>query len=92
MKWLGWLHKSRSPICVEIFSKSDCHLCDEMSDAFHGLQNEFPMTITYTDITSDEALFEKYRYDIPVVFVNGRKAFKHRTTTDAIRKRLRREI
>lgn len=92
MKWFAWFSKTKSRIHIEFFTKSDCQLCDEMSDAILALQNEFPMTIKYKDITLDQDLFEKYRYDIPVVFINGRKAFKHRATIDNIRKRLRREM
>ena len=43
------------------------------------------------DVDSAPELIEKYGGDVPVLFINGRKAFKYRVTVKELKKRLRRE-
>lgn len=76
---------------IEIYSKPDCHLCDEAKAVLRAAQQKIPFTLTEIDIQSDPALFERYRYDIPVVFIDGSKAFKHRIDPKALEQRLRRD-
>ena len=40
------------------------------------------------DITSDESIFEKYKNEIPVLTINGRKAFKARATAAELKKKI----
>jgi hypothetical protein len=48
--------------------------------------NEY--TLQEIDIESDIALLRRYRYDIPVITINGVEAFRHRVTADEFRRRL----
>ncbi|RMG21647.1 MAG: glutaredoxin family protein [Deltaproteobacteria bacterium] len=75
---------------VEIFGKADCPLCDEALEAARLARGKVPFELRYVDITSDAALFERYRYEIPVVHVDGFRAFKHRVDPDALAARVRR--
>ncbi|HYV44419.1 MAG TPA: glutaredoxin family protein [Myxococcaceae bacterium] len=77
---------------IEIYTKSQCPLCDEAKEVLAQVRRRFPFELREVDITRDPALFEEYRYDIPVVFVNGRKAFKHRLDAKVVEARLRREV
>jgi len=45
--------------------------------------------VTETDIDADPDLSAKYGHDIPVLFVNGSKAFKHRASVRELGRRLR---
>ncbi len=74
---------------VEIYSKPGCHLCDEAKAVLLAVQRRIPFDLIEIDIERDPALFERYRYDIPVVFVDGHKAFKYRLTEEALERRLR---
>lgn len=65
-------------IRVEIFSKPNCHLCDLAKNTIFDISKEFDLKITVTDITSNQELFEKFKYDIPVVYINNKIAFKHK--------------
>ena len=78
-------------IRVEIYSKSDCPLCDEAKAVLLEVRRDVEFELVEVDITLDPALFERYRCDIPVVFVNAKKAFKHRLEARAGRERLARE-
>ena len=75
---------------VEIYSKPDCPLCDEAKAVLREVQQRVPFELVEVNIESDPALFERYRYDIPVVFIGGQKAFKHRLNAHLVEERLRR--
>ncbi len=66
---------------VTIYSKPGCHLCEEVKEVIvnAGCPVEFRLEIV--NIEQDAELYERFRDDIPVVFINGLKAFKHRVTT-----------
>lgn len=48
--------------------------------------NQYPIEIEELNIEEDEGLFEKYRDEIPVIFLNGRKLFKYRIDEKKLRK------
>jgi len=77
---------------VEIYSKPQCPLCDEAKEVLARVRRRISFELKEVDITGDAALFQLHRYDIPVVFVNGRKAFKHHLDEQAVEDRLRREL
>lgn len=52
---------------------------------------EYDLLLEEVDISSDEALEARFGVEIPVLFINDRKAFKVRVTAAELRKRLRRE-
>ncbi len=73
---------------VEIYSKPECHLCDEAKSILLKVQKEIPFEVCEINITSDQKLFNKFKEQIPVIFVNGRKAFKFRINENELRRRL----
>ena len=73
---------------VEILTRTGCHLCDEMKQALKQAATGLDVRLTEIDIDADEELTAKYGHDIPVLFVNGSKAFKHRATAAELKKRL----
>ena len=74
---------------VVIYSRPGCHLCDEVKKVIQasGFNEEY--TLEEINIESDPDLLERYRYDIPVITINGVEAFRHRLTSDEFRKKLR---
>ena len=75
---------------VEIYSKPDCSLCEEAKEILREVATRVAFRLTEINIETDPALFERFRYDIPVVFIDGQKAFKHRLERRALEARLRR--
>ena len=51
---------------------------------------EFPLEIEEVDVDGAPDLKKKYGNEVPVLFINGRKAFKYRVTERELKKRLRR--
>lgn len=62
--------------------RARCHLCHIAHATLLDAQHETPFSLTLVDIDSDEALREEHWADIPVVEINGQKAFKYRMSKD----------
>lgn len=73
---------------VVLYGKPDCELCDEMKAVAEEVRRTMPFTLEIVDITDDASLTAAYGHDIPVLTVDGRKAFKHRLDAAALRRRL----
>jgi glutaredoxin len=71
---------------VKILSKQDCHLCDEAKETIERVTKRLPIEVEMIDIEKDPELLNQYRYDIPVIFLNDRKIFKHRVDEDKLKK------
>ena len=65
-------------INVTIYSKTDCHLCVEAKEVMRGAGCSNLYTLAEVNIESDPELFARYRYDIPVIMIDGTEAFRHR--------------
>jgi glutaredoxin len=63
---------------VIIYSRPGCHLCDEAKAAIMGAGCSDSFTLEEINIESDEELLRKYKYDIPVIAINGVEWFRHR--------------
>lgn len=65
---------------IVIYSKPECHLCDSAKYVIEKAGERFELDIREVDISvaGHEALFERYKHDIPVVFVNREERFRWR--------------
>jgi hypothetical protein len=70
---------------VELYSKEDCHLCDEAAVVLEKVQKEIPFTLKVHKLIPGEAYFEEYKEDFPVIHVNKRFAFKHRLNENRLK-------
>ena len=60
---------------LRLYSKPGCSLCDQARDILEQVRTRIPFELVEEDIRADPALFSAYRYDIPVVLVDGQPAF-----------------
>jgi len=67
---------------VIIYSRPGCHLCDEAKAAIQNSGCSDRFTLEEVNIESDEELLRKYKYDIPIVMIDGVEAFRHRVNVD----------
>ena len=79
-----------APPTVEILSKPDCHLCHEAKALLQALQADHPFSLHELNVTTRADLLERYGEEIPVVFINGRKAFKYHVDPKQFVRALRR--
>jgi glutaredoxin len=71
---------------VIIYSRPGCHLCDEAKAAITNAGCGDQFTLEEVNIESDEELLRKYKYDIPVIAIDGVERFIHRVNpSDFIR-------
>ena len=64
-------------VAVVLYGAPGCHLCDVAKDVLDQQRELLGFDLELIDISSDEQLEARYREQIPVVFVAGRKAFKY---------------
>ena len=77
---------------VVIYSRPGCHLCEELKQTIASAGCEGDYTLSEINIETDSELLACYRYDIPVVTINGEQAFKHRVTAEQFKSALRRKV
>jgi glutaredoxin len=73
---------------VVVYSKPDCHLCDEVKAQLARLRRSFPFEVREVNILEKREDFEKYKEEIPVIFINGKKAFKYKLDENEFARRL----
>jgi len=73
---------------VTLYSRPDCHLCEEAKVAIAPLLCECGAILREVNIDEDPALQERYGWDIPVLFIGPHKAAKHRVDVAQFRRQL----
>jgi hypothetical protein len=74
-----------------LYTRNDCELCHEMEQMLAAELPKFNARIKRIEITGDPDLEARFGTEVPVLFVNDRKAFKYRCTPRELRDRLARE-
>ncbi len=75
-------------IALTLYGRPECHLCDEMKAIVLPVARELGCTLEQVDISGKPDLEVQFGTEIPVLMVNGRKAFKYRVTDAELRRRL----
>jgi glutaredoxin len=76
---------------LTLYTRNDCELCREMEEVIAVELPKFEARIRRIEIDGDAGLEARFGIEVPVLFVNDRKAFKYRCTPGELRKRLARE-
>ncbi len=63
---------------VVVYSRKGCHLCEIVKETLSKLQRRGGFTWQEVDVDSDDQLRRQFTDEVPVVFIDGRKAFKYR--------------
>jgi hypothetical protein len=61
-----------------LYSRADCCLCEEMKDAIRQVAAKIPLDLEEIDVDSSTQLKERLGDEVPVLFIDGRKAFKYK--------------
>ncbi len=77
---------------VTLYGKAECCLCDEAKAVLRRVMAAYPAVLREVDIMSDPGLQARFGEEIPVVFVDGRKAFKFRVLERDLRRRMDRAL
>jgi glutaredoxin len=63
---------------VVVYSLKGCHLCEIVKETLSKLQRRGGFTWQEVDVDSDDQLRRQFTDEVPVVFIDGHKAFKYR--------------
>ena len=75
---------------VILYTRPGCHLCEEVKAELLAAGCSGEYTLEEINIETDAMLREQYGWEIPVVVINGIKAFKYRLTASEFKRKLRR--
>ena len=75
---------------VTLFHAEGCHLCERARSQLHSLRDELGFELEEIDIGGDPELEAKYREWLPVVEIDGERAFVFFVDEAALRRRLAR--
>lgn len=69
---------------VVLYSKPACCLCDRAKEHLTRLQQQHAFLLREVNILEDSAAYQMFKEEIPVIFVNGAKAFKYHLDEEAL--------
>ena len=69
---------------LTVYSRSHCHLCEEMIAGLHELQARLAFAIEVVDIDESDELRVRYGNDIPVLAHGARELCRHRLEPAAL--------
>jgi len=73
---------------VSLYTRAGCCLCDEAKQVLASARNRAPFELEEIDIDRHPEWLALYNEEVPVIAIDGRKAFKYRVSMDEFLKRL----
>ncbi len=73
---------------VTLYTRQGCCLCDDAKRALDAAGRQAAFQLEVIDIDSDPQLRAQYNDEVPVIAINGSKAFKYRVTVEELLKKL----
>ena len=77
---------------IELLGKPGCHLCDEAKIVLERICRDLGLSWDEVNIEEHSLLFERYKEEIPVLLLDGRKVFKYRLDAKLLRTALTRRL
>jgi len=71
-----------------VYHAQACHLCEPALEIVQEVHREVGFELELVDITGDAELESRYRELIPVVEIDGERAFTYHVLSDALRARV----
>lgn len=75
---------------ITLYSRKECCLCEEMKAVISAAAARLQFEYSEIDIDADPQLRAEFNDQAPVLFIDGRKAFKYRVTQQQLEKHLKR--
>ena len=77
------------PFVQFVTKEEGCSLCDEAFVEIESALDYVDFDLEIIKIREGDAMWEKYWDKIPVIIINGKVAFKYRTTRDQLIRKLK---
>jgi glutaredoxin len=75
---------------LTLYTRKDCCLCDEMKTVVRQVGETTALELTEIDVDSSAELQERFGDQVPLLFIDGRKAFKYRVSERQLASKLAR--
>ncbi|HET6273727.1 MAG TPA: glutaredoxin family protein [Bacteroidota bacterium] len=75
-------------ILVELYSKEECHLCDEARAVLEKVRQQIPFNLRESKLSPGDEYYDEYAEMFPVVHVNKVLTFKYRVNEHMLRIKL----
>ena len=73
---------------VTFYTRRGCCLCEDAKHVLESARLRARFDLDIVDIDGDTELRRKYNDEVPVIAINGSKAFKYRVTEPELLKKL----
>ena len=73
---------------VTVYHAAGCHLCERALELVGRVREDLPFELEQIDITGDPELEQRHREWLPVVEIDGRRAFVYYVDEAALRRKL----
>ncbi len=73
---------------VVVYSRKGCHLCEIVKETLSKLERRGGFRWREVDVETDDGLRRQFTDEVPVVFIDGRKALKYRLDEQEFLKKL----
>ena len=73
---------------VTLYTRKGCCLCDDAKRVLESARQRAGFDLDEVDIDGDAELCRTYNDEVPVIAINGNKAFKYRVTEQELLKKL----
>lgn len=93
LRWIRAFRFARLPPMgllreVIVYSRKGCHLCEIVKEKLTKLERRGGFRWREVDVETDDGLRRQFTDEVPVVFIDGRKAFKYRLDEQEFLKKL----
>jgi len=73
---------------VTLYTRKGCHLCDDARRVVADARRRAEFDYQEQDIDTDPELLRLYNEEVPVIAINGAKAFKYHVDLETLLKKL----
>ena len=73
---------------ITLYTRAGCHLCEDAKKVLQAARRRVAFQLEETDIDQHPELRNRYNEEVPVIAIDGVKAFKYKVTMDELLKKL----
>ena len=73
---------------ITLYTRAGCCLCEDAKRVLEAVRGQASFDLDEIDIDSNAELRRAYNDEVPVIAINGSKAFKYRVTEQELLKKL----
>ena len=74
------------PLRLELYTRPGCHLGNDLRAICERLAAEIAFELIEVNIETDPTLLARYEREVPLLFVDGRRAVRFRTSERELRR------